>query len=458
MPKVSIVIPCLNSAKYIRETLDSAVSQSFRDLEIVVVDAGSTDGTIAIIEEYATADKRVRHIHSEKRSMGHQYNLGIDSSTAEYVMFLESDDFYELTAVEKLFETIEAIGADYVRSSFVMFANREDKYIRLKYSPIPNKMAQLYGRVIAPIEYPFLIFRDVNIWNGVYRKRFLEEKGIRFNDTPGAAFQDTGFVVQTLLTAGKAVYTDDCVIHYRRDNESSSVYKSKAYKFLIDEFVFIDKIMVSCPVPLYIAGKIFDRYWNVLVAYSGRYLIANPGVEISLGDGIINFAAAIERLSRKSAIAPDAGTLASAVLLRESPERFYERIRADRKTGLKRAARFALACENHEDIVIFGAGEVGQSTAVFLEFRGLGSVRGFCDNSQEIWGNTIADKPIRSPEDAVREYPNAIFIIAAMGHEDDIYWQLINKGISEGNILVAPELAPHYAFELPYELWEEQTK
>ena len=93
MAEISIIIPVLNGAAYIRECLDSITEQTFSDIEIIPVDGGSTDGTVEIIEEYVTKDTRIKLLHSKKRSMGYQYNLGISAAKGRYIGFCESDDY-----------------------------------------------------------------------------------------------------------------------------------------------------------------------------------------------------------------------------------------------------------------------------------------------------------------------------------------------------------------------------
>ena len=102
MAKVSVIIPVLNGAEYIRECMDSIVGQTLSDIEIIPVDAGSTDGTLEILKEYAKKDTRIKLLTADKKSMGYQYNIGIAAAEGEYVGFCESDDYISETMYEKL--------------------------------------------------------------------------------------------------------------------------------------------------------------------------------------------------------------------------------------------------------------------------------------------------------------------------------------------------------------------
>lgn len=94
MPKVSVIIPAYNAEKFIGATLDSVIAQSFPDWEAVVVDDGSTDGTAAIVKDYAGRDSRIRYIHQENASQAMARNKGIENSTGEFIAFLDADDLW----------------------------------------------------------------------------------------------------------------------------------------------------------------------------------------------------------------------------------------------------------------------------------------------------------------------------------------------------------------------------
>ena len=92
-PKVSVIMPSLNVVSYIRECIESVVNQTLKDIEIICVDAGSTDGTLEVLEEYTAKDNRIKLLHSDKKSYGYQMNMGIDAATGEYIGIVETDDY-----------------------------------------------------------------------------------------------------------------------------------------------------------------------------------------------------------------------------------------------------------------------------------------------------------------------------------------------------------------------------
>lgn len=112
--RVSIIIPVFNAERYLRECLDSVVSQTYENLEIICVDDGSSDGSFSILEEYGRADKRIRLMKQEKesRTAALARNMGIEAATGDYITFLDADDFLEENAIEEAVKDIEKSWAD----------------------------------------------------------------------------------------------------------------------------------------------------------------------------------------------------------------------------------------------------------------------------------------------------------------------------------------------------------
>ena len=102
-PKVSVIIPVYNTEKYLRECLDSVINQTLRDIEIICVDDGSTDGSSAVLEEFAAKDHRVAVIKKGNGGQSSARNRGMLSATGEYIYFLDSDDYIRIDALEQLY-------------------------------------------------------------------------------------------------------------------------------------------------------------------------------------------------------------------------------------------------------------------------------------------------------------------------------------------------------------------
>ena len=119
--KISVIVTIHNAESYIRECLNSILTQTFSDIEVLCMDGGSTDRTPVILKEYASADSRIRIINDANTSYGHKVNRGIAEARGEYISVLESDDMYEPYMLEKLYEAAERYHVDFVNGDYTNF-------------------------------------------------------------------------------------------------------------------------------------------------------------------------------------------------------------------------------------------------------------------------------------------------------------------------------------------------
>lgn len=111
---VSIVVPVYNVKKYLDECMESIVNQTYRDIEIILVDDGSTDGSGEKCEEWGQKDSRIKVIHQTNGGLSAARNTGIDAASGEYIAFIDSDDYFELNAIESLYNCATSLSADLV--------------------------------------------------------------------------------------------------------------------------------------------------------------------------------------------------------------------------------------------------------------------------------------------------------------------------------------------------------
>ena len=116
--KVSIVIPVYNTEKYISRLVDSVTSQTYRNLEIIIIDDGSTDNSLKVCQLLATKDKRIKIFHQENMGLAETRNNGIKLATGEYISFLDSDDYIDKTMIEKLVEKAKKTNVDVCQCGF----------------------------------------------------------------------------------------------------------------------------------------------------------------------------------------------------------------------------------------------------------------------------------------------------------------------------------------------------
>jgi len=111
-PKISVVIPVYNTEKYLKRCVDSIINQTFRDLEIILVDDGSKDNSGKMCDEYQTLDSRIRVIHKQNQGLGFARNSGLEIASGEFVSFIDSDDYVVINMYEKSYRIIKQENAD----------------------------------------------------------------------------------------------------------------------------------------------------------------------------------------------------------------------------------------------------------------------------------------------------------------------------------------------------------
>ena len=191
MPKISIIMPSFNVAPYIRECMDSVLAQTLSDIEVIVVDADSTDGTREILEEYAQKDSRVVILEDDKKSTGYANNKALDYATGEYIGIVETDDYIVAEMYEKLYFYAQKYKAEVVKADYDSFSTVQGKRFFVTHNLLGEK--KKYYQVLSPRKNRYVFWAEMFNWAGIYRRDFLNQYQIRHQETPGASFQDNGF-------------------------------------------------------------------------------------------------------------------------------------------------------------------------------------------------------------------------------------------------------------------------
>ncbi len=250
MAKVSIVVPIYNVEKYLRQCLDSIANQTLTDIEVICVNDGSKDSSPQIIDEYVARDPRFKAIHKENSGYGASMNRGFDLASGEYIGIVESDDYAELDMFEKLYNCAKENELDACKSGFFYYYSVPQE----KNIPSPIASEVMCQRVFCPTT-DFQSLREQieffnikpTIWSAIYRKDFIRENNIRFNETPGASFQDTSFNFKVWALAKRVKLMQECFLHYRQDNESSSINSSAKVFCVCDEYREITAFLDAHP-------------------------------------------------------------------------------------------------------------------------------------------------------------------------------------------------------------------
>jgi glycosyltransferase involved in cell wall biosynthesis len=241
MPKVSIILPIYNAEEYLEECLDSIINQTLKDIEIICVNDGSKDNSLAIIQKYASLDERIKIIDKSNSGYGHTMNIGLEKATGEYIGIVEPDDYIALDMYETLYNNAIEKDLDLVKADFYRFKgtidNRTFFYAKLDLTD------KYYNKILNPTENLDIFKLVMNTWSGIYKKSFIEKYHIRHNETAGASFQDNGFWFQTFMFAERVYFLNKPFYMNRRDNPNSSVKNRSKVFAMQHEYEFIRSII-----------------------------------------------------------------------------------------------------------------------------------------------------------------------------------------------------------------------
>ena len=222
MVMVSIIIPIYNVGKYLDECLKSVICQSFKDIEIICINDGSTDNSLAILESYAKMDDRVRIINQENGGLGNARNVGLKHAFGDYVVFLDSDDYILSDAITQLYENSLSNDSDIVIFKIARFDFEGNINYRLP--------AFDFDSVFADVDFNNFIFTYSDIKSYVlnasfsaclkfYKKKFLDKyDDLMFPE--GLAYEDVPFHVKIMLYAEKISFVPEFLYFYRYNPNS----------------------------------------------------------------------------------------------------------------------------------------------------------------------------------------------------------------------------------------------
>lgn len=234
-PLVSLIVPIYNVADYLEQCLASIQSQSYTNLEIICLNDGSTDSSLALLEAYAARDGRLVIIDKENEGYGKTCNRGIAAAHGTWVGIVEPDDYLEPTMVQELVDLIQANGGedqvDIARSAYWrVFGNQKNgragviAQVKNAAGSGEHRIPCAYKGRVKPKHQPEsidqmaqLLLHHPAIWTALYRKEFLTQNNISFKEVPGAGWVDNPFLIASHCCGARLVYTDSALYNYREN-------------------------------------------------------------------------------------------------------------------------------------------------------------------------------------------------------------------------------------------------
>ena len=238
--KFSIIVPVFNTSKYLIECINSLIFQTYKNIEILLVDDGSTDDSSEICAFFAKKDTRIKYIYQENSGVSSARNKGLENATGDYIMFVDSDDFLSLNAIESVSKVLQ-------ENLFVIFGY--EKYYKNK-----NVSVVYSGEKITNNNIVEKVLTDNKIagflWNKVFSKNIIKKNKIKFNDKICYS-EDILFLLEYLKYVKKTIYIPKSLYKYRirknsittRKNVTANTLPLAAYEILMKKYKDNKKIL-----------------------------------------------------------------------------------------------------------------------------------------------------------------------------------------------------------------------
>lgn len=260
MNRISVIVPVYNVAKYLPECLDSILNQTYRELEILVIDDGSTDGSGAICDEYARKDERIRVFHKENGGAASARNLGLREATGEYLAFVDSDDALEPDAYAFMLAQIRKQDADVVQCGYRDWYADGEKDQLIWEQPALLQTQEYLKRYTMDWTCGLL-------WDKLYRRELFD--GVFFEE--GHIIDDEFFTYRGVLNARSVLCVPKIVYHYRRRRSSVMTALSTQKRIVLDKLDYLVKRRRNVLARFPALKQPFDyHYLSMLVILAGE--------------------------------------------------------------------------------------------------------------------------------------------------------------------------------------------
>lgn len=268
---ISVIIPVYNVAEYISQCLKSILTQTYMELEIILIDDGSTDASGEICDEYARKDSRIKVIHQKNKGAAAAKNAGLQAATGEYLSFVDSDDFLEPDAYRYMVDLIRKYDVDIVQCSYRdVFKNYAVEHI-------------LQRTILNQIDFLALFTEDWTcalLWDKLYKKTLFD--GILFET--GHKIDDEYFTYLGVMNAEKILRDNHIVYNYRKRASSVMYSPSSAQQIISDRIDYLVKrkknVVTRFPQ---LRSKYDDHFLNMMLILSREENVTEEHLKLIRG-------------------------------------------------------------------------------------------------------------------------------------------------------------------------------
>ena len=424
-PQISIIVPVYNTFAYLKQCLDTISNQTFGDIEIICINDGSTDGSLGIIEEFASNDARFIVIsrNCKSGSAALPRNIGLDLARGKYVMFLDSDDYFDLKMLDKLYARAEETGADLVMCDnyTVSFATGEisEKNNELHHKYLPDREIFSYKDI------PDTIFQISNaaVWHKLILRETLIQHNLKFQQ--GTPILDDIYFVNLLLVLSKRISIIlDRLVFYRVNRcggQTANIEKHKDSVFLA--FSGLNKYLVDHS--LYETVKLSLQNWTLATMAWWLHSIGNYNVFCELYDQYKN--EYFDKLGLKD--------IDPSVLYEKGYERFYNSLFGLELEEPSPKVVLESILTPGSRIAIYGAGLVGNNICEIIKTHGKHEIVIWCDKNADRLAEKLGNPLIKHPKELIScDFDAVIIAIADNDIISEVKEYLTDMGIDAQKI------------------------
>ena len=226
--KVSIIVPVYNTAKYLKKCVNSLIAQTYQNVEILLVDDGSTDDSGALCDWFANKYPQIKVFHKENGGLVSAWKYGVEHSNGEYLCFVDSDDWIDTDTCQKAIEAVQKNNVDIVCWNYVKEYRHDSISVQcIKTNELydEHSIKNLYRRIVGPIKeelaFPQYLDSLSTAWGKLYRSELIKENSISFVSTKEIGTEDLLFNIEVFSYIRRAYLMTDCLSHYRKYNSTS---------------------------------------------------------------------------------------------------------------------------------------------------------------------------------------------------------------------------------------------
>lgn len=232
MPAISVIVPVYNTQKFLEKCLESIINQTFKDIEIICINDGSTDNSMSILNDYSEKDSRIKIINQKNAGLSCARNTGINNAKGEYIGFVDSDDWIDLDFFEKLYNAAKNYDADIASAGIKRVRSYKWKYnLKIKEEEVTENTDRKFVLCDVP--------EKCYVWNKIYRLEKIKQFSLYFE--AGIYFEDRCFTCEALSKLKRLVVVPDTYYNYWTN--PNSIVKSKSTKKTQDAKYTNEKMM-----------------------------------------------------------------------------------------------------------------------------------------------------------------------------------------------------------------------